>query len=159
VTLADSVWQRSSGDTVCLGGRIAYGDELVTREVLIPDGGSTVVVRDALYTSATDTAAALAMTWNIGPDVTGLTPVRTDAANTFAWRLDTRRGRVFDLTVVVTGSNDGPLPAPEDITGSVEPRLGWYAPRFRTLEPSRVLLFKLTPSPDLVVTTRLSARP
>jgi hypothetical protein len=165
VTLADSVWQRGGGDTLCVGGRVEYRTGVVSREVLIPRDATTVIVRDLLHSrpsqakSATDTIPELAMTWNIGPDVTDLTPVSTNAANVFAWHLSTKMGREFDLTVTVTGSADNPPTVVEEFEGSYEPRLGWYSPIFRSLEPSRVLLFSLTPSPDMVVTTRLSERP
>lgn len=161
VTLADSVWSTSSADTIRWAGAIGYGRQQVRREVLLPAGRPSVIVRDSLWTTpgagaAPDTAAALAMTWNVGPDVVELAAVPSSQTGRYEWRLVTRAGREFRLSVEVSGHRSAPERGPREFTGSRHPMMGWYSPLFGRMEPSTAILFAVTPEPSMVVTTRVS---
>lgn len=178
IYVAAEVWADVTDTAVTYGGVVLHREGKVKREVTIPLGGRGVAVTDTIRGARPagsprklppqyDTEVRrgvmekrLAMTWNMGSDVADITQVDTGDGNRFEWRLMTKRGRAFAMTVTVDAPGGDAGVELSTVVGRESPLLGWQSPEFGRRVPSTVLLFALRPWPALYITTTVEpARP
>lgn len=134
VTFADRAWMRRENGQVVFGAR----DAAVKREVFVPIDGRGVVVADTIRAPGTFT-----ILWNLGRDVERIEPIERGAA----WRLHTKRNRLFSLEIRVEGAT----PAVEIVRGQKKPLLGWTSPAYNVLLPTSVIVVEI----DVVAEARI----
>ncbi len=173
--LATSPWSRIASDKVVFGANVFESyrmkDTLLTtrrrtnrsqmrvaksavrRRVTIPKEKSALIVEDVV-----GSGSPLALIWNIGQDVDRIEPLVSDTegdGSSHEWRLITKKGKRFIMTIEVEGSLDEGGPLVESIRGGTEPLFGWYAPRFQVKVPSSVIKISIESPGVAWVTTRL----